>query len=155
MSEAFALTVTVVDIVWPLLGELMLTVGGVVSGGGALATVTVTGAEVVRLPAASRATAVIVCWPLLVVVGSKGIEYGAVVSSAPPLTPSSWNCTPTTPTLSEAFALTVTVVDIVWPFAGELMLTVGGVVSAAAGVVALAGLDCAERLPAASKAATA
>src|SRR5207247_1825176 len=128
-SEAFALTVTVVDIVWPFAGEVMLTVGGVVSGVGALATVTVTGAEVVRLPAASRATAVIVCWPLLVVVGSKGIEYGAVVSSAPPLTPSSWNCTPTTPTLSEAFALTGSVVDTVELLSGEVMLYVARVVA--------------------------
>ena len=32
---------------------------------GSLATVTVTGADVVRLPAASRATAVSVCEPLL------------------------------------------------------------------------------------------
>src|SRR5207247_2662849 len=119
LSEAFALTVTVVDIVWPFAGELMLTVGGVVSGGGALATVTVTGAEVLLLPAASRATAVIVCCPLLVVVGSKRIEYGAAVSSPPRLAPSSLNCTPTTPTLSEAFALNVTIVDIVWLFAVE------------------------------------
>src|SRR5882672_5472623 len=83
--------------------------GGGGGGGALLATVTVTGAEVVRLPAASRATAVMVCTPSLVLVVSKGIEYGAVVSSGPPLTPSSWNCTPTTPTLSAASAVTVTV----------------------------------------------
>ena len=33
--------------------------------------------------------------------------YGAVVSSEPRLAPSSWNCTPATPTLSEALAETV------------------------------------------------
>ena len=54
-------------------------------------TVIVTGAEVVRLPAASRATAVRVCEPLLAEVVFQEIEYGAVVSSPPPLTPSSWN----------------------------------------------------------------
>src|SRR6266516_5381982 len=131
----------------------MLTAGGVVSGGGALDTVTVTGADVVRLPAASRAIAVIVCGPLLVVVVSKGIEYGAVVSSAPPLTPSSWNCTPTTPTLSEAVALTVTVAEIVWPLRGDVMLTVGGVVSGggALDTVTVTGADVV-RLPAASRA---
>ena len=69
--------------------------------------------------------------------------------------PSPKNCTPTTPTLSEALAVTFTVADSVWPLLGEVTLTVGGVVSGAAWVVALAGLDRAERLPAASKAATA
>ena len=77
------------------------------------------------------------------------------MSSAPKLAPSILNCTPATPTLSEAVALSVTVADTVAPFKGELMFTAGGVVSGAAGVVALAGLDCAERLPAGSKAATA
>src|SRR6267143_6671493 len=112
-----------------------LTVGAV------LDTVTVTSAEVVRLPAASRATAVRVCEPLFVVVVSQEIEYGAFVTSAPRLVPvSSWNCTPATPTLSEALAVTVTVANTVWPLLGEVMFTVGGVVSVAAGVVALAGL---------------
>src|SRR5882762_8460332 len=126
-----------------------LTVGAV------LETVTVTCAELARLPAASRATAVRVCEPLAAPVVSQETEYGALVTSAPRLVPvSSTNCTPATPTLSEALALTGTVADTVWPLLGEVMLTVGGVVSGAAGVVALAGLDCAERLPAASKAAT-
>src|SRR5207248_461884 len=64
LSEAFAVTGIVPETVAPLAGELMLTVGGVVSGGGPFETLTVTGAEVVRLPAASRATAVKVCEPL-------------------------------------------------------------------------------------------
>src|SRR6266516_207980 len=130
--------------------------GGGGGGGALLATVTVTGAEVARLPAASRATAVRVCEPLLVVVVSKAIEYGAVVSSTPLLTPSSWSCTPATPTLSEALAVTVTVPDIVAPFAGEVMLTVGGVVSGGGGggplaTVTVTGAEVA-RLPAASRA---
>src|SRR6266516_3901142 len=107
----------------------MLTVGGVVSGGGALDTVTVTGAEVVRLPAASRATALIVCEPLLAVAVFQETEYGALVSSAPKFAPSILNCTPATPTLSEALAVTVTVADTVCPLLGEVMLTAGGVVS--------------------------
>src|SRR5256885_3254602 len=49
----------------PLVGVKLETVGGVVL----LNTVTVTGAEVVRLPAASRAAAVSVCEPLLAAVG--------------------------------------------------------------------------------------
>ena len=98
-----------------------------------LATVTVTVVDSVWLPAASRATAVMVCEPSLTEAVSQGIEYGALVSSAPKLTLSILNCTPTTPTLSEALALNVTVPDIVAPFAGDVMLTVGGVVSAGGG----------------------
>ena len=64
MSEAVADTVIVPEAVEPFAGLVMETVGGVVSAGGgagALLTVTVTGAEVVRFPAASRAMAVSVC----------------------------------------------------------------------------------------------
>src|SRR5439155_461437 len=93
LSAALAVIVTVAGTVWPFAGELMLTVGGVVSGGGALATVTVTGAEVVALPAALRASAVRVCEPLAAPVVFQEIEYGAVVSSAPKLAPSILNCT--------------------------------------------------------------
>src|SRR5687767_5113814 len=103
---------------------LMLTVGGVVS----LATVTVTGAEVVRLPAASRATAVRVCEPLLAVVVFQVDEYGAAVTSVPAM-PSRKNCTPTTAVSSAALAVTVIVPDTVSPDAGELMLTVGAAAS--------------------------
>src|SRR5436190_653872 len=131
-------------------------VAGGGGGGALLFTVTVTGAEGVLLPAASRAIAVILCGPSLTVAVFHETEYGAVVTSTLPLTPlSSRNCTPATPTLSEALAVTVTVADTVWPLRGGPVLTEGGVVSGAAGVVALAGPDCAERLPAASKAATA
>ena len=52
--------------------------------------------------------------------------------------------------MSEALAVTLVVPPTVAPETGEVMLTVGGVVSGGAGVVALAELDCAERLPAAS-----
>ena len=43
--------------------------------------------------------------------------------------PSTRNCTPATATLSEAEALTVIVPETVAPDAGDVMLTVGGVVS--------------------------
>src|SRR5437773_1743133 len=119
--------------------------GGVVS---AFDPVTLTGDEVVRFPAASLATAVRVCEPLPTVVVFQDTEYGDAVSSAPRLAPSTRNCTPATPTLSEAEALTVTVPDTVAPDAGALMLTAGGVVSAF-DTVMLTG-DEVVRFPAAS-----
>ena len=53
------------------------------------------------------------------------------MSKLPRFAPSSRNCTLATPTLSEAFAVTVIVPLTVAPFAGEEIDTVGGVVSAA------------------------
>ena len=53
-----------------------------------------------------------------------------MVSSAPSsVAPSTLNCTPATPTLSEAVAVRVTVPDTVAPLAGAVRLTVGAVVS--------------------------
>ncbi|OLC50432.1 MAG: hypothetical protein AUH43_04990 [Acidobacteria bacterium 13_1_40CM_65_14] len=98
-----------------------------------LLTVTVTGVDVVVLPAASRATAVNEWLPFDVVVVSHANEYGLVVSSAPRLAPSNVNCTPATPRLSDAFADTVTLVETVAPLAGAVIDTVGGVVSAGIG----------------------
>src|SRR5205823_9326691 len=111
-------------------GAVVGAVRGVVCGGGALETVTVTEAEVAVLPAASRATAIRV-WvlPLAAVVVSHVREYGAAVSSVPRLAPSSLNWTPATPTLSEALAVTLVVPETGAPLAGAVMLTVGGVVS--------------------------
>ena len=54
-------------------GDVILTVGGVVSGE-VLETVTVTPLEMVVLPAASRACAVSVCEPLLTAVVSQEME---------------------------------------------------------------------------------
>ena len=68
LSEALAVTVNVPETVAPAAGEVMPTVGGVVSGAGPLDTVMVTGAEVRTLPAASRATAVKVYDPFGTVV---------------------------------------------------------------------------------------
>ena len=67
LSEALAFTGTLPRTVAPSAGELTLTVGGVVSGTG-LATVTLTGVEVVELVAASRAIARRTWGPLAVVV---------------------------------------------------------------------------------------
>ena len=53
------------------------------------------------------------------------------MASAPRLTPSTLNCTPATPTLSEAAAPRFTVPDTVAPAAGAVRLTVGAVVSLA------------------------
>src|SRR3989442_14686171 len=106
-------------------GAVREPVGGVVP----LLTVTVTPAEVVDFPAASRATAVSVWLPFVAVVVVQETEYGAVVASAPTFAPSSLNCTPTTPTLSVAVAVTVTAPDTVAPRVGAVRATVGGVVS--------------------------
>src|SRR5439155_27233591 len=89
-------TTTVPETVAPGVGEAMATVGGLLS------TVTLTAAAVAVFPALSRATAVRVCAPSHAVVVSHETAYGAAVTSAPRFAPSSWNCTPTTPTLSVA-----------------------------------------------------
>src|SRR5205809_3067097 len=118
--------------------------------GDALSTVTLTAAVVAVLPAASRATAIRLWEPPATSVVFHEREYGTVVSSAPRLTPSSLNCTPTTPTLSVALAETVTVPATVEPAAGAVMDTVGGMVSGAARVVNVKSLETA-RLPTASR----
>ena len=102
---------------------MIATAGGVRSG---LLTVTVTGLAVAVLPAASRATAVRVWAPLATVVVSHANEYGALVRSAPRFPPSSWNWTPTTPTLSAAVADVVTVPVTVVPEIGAVIDAVGG-----------------------------
>src|SRR3989344_4333127 len=88
-------------------------------------TVTLLPAVEAVLPAASFATALMVCAPLVAVVEFHAREYGAVVSFAP----STLNCTPVTPTLSEAFAERVTVLETVELAAGAVRETVGKVVS--------------------------
>ena len=85
--------------------------------------------ELAVLPAASRANAVMLCAPFGTLPDGQLAEYGAVVSSALRLPPSILNCTPTTPTLSEAFAARVTEPDTVAPAAGLVSPTVGAVVS--------------------------
>src|SRR5437016_5603598 len=107
----------------PVAGAVSETVGGVVS------LVTLTAGEVVALPAASRATAVRVWAPAAAVAVFHETEWGATVSSAPRLAPSSLNCTPTTPTLSVALAETVIVPATEAPAVGAVSETVGGALS--------------------------
>src|SRR5206468_1123308 len=133
LSVALAETVTEPDTVDPLIGAVIDTVGGVRS----LATVTLTAAAVAVLPAASRATALRECAPLVVVLVFHEMVYGAVVISAPRLAPSSLNCTPATPTLSVALAETVTVPVTVAPLDGAVRETVGGVVSGGGAPIAV------------------
>src|SRR5213592_4740843 len=123
LSVALAETVTMPATEAPGLGEEIEMVGA------ALSTVTLTAAAVVVLPAASRATAVRVCAPLVAPVVFQEMEYGTANTSVPRLAPSRWNCTPTTPTLSVAVAATETVAATVAPAAGAVSDTVGGVVS--------------------------
>src|SRR5438067_2417831 len=104
--------------------------GGVTS----LPIVTLTPALVVRLPAASRATAESVWLPLAAVVVFHGVEYGAAITSAPRFAPSSLNCTPTTATLSVAAATTETVPDTLAFGIGAVIETAGAVPSSVAKV---------------------
>ena len=125
-------------------------------GGAVLETVTVVPADVAELPAASRARASVVCEPFVAVAGrSHAIEYGAVVSSAPRLAPSSRNWTPATPTLSLALAVTDHRAAHLALAAGAVIATVGGVVSRAAVVVAVTVGRRRRQVPAASSARTA
>ena len=96
-----------------------------------LATVTVTDAVCEVSPAVSRTRAVSVCPPLAAVAVFQLTVYGELVSSASRSTPSSWNRTPATATLSVAVAVTCTVPDTVAPVRGDEIAPEGGVVSGA------------------------
>src|SRR5437867_1051927 len=128
LSVAVAVIFTFPDTVAPFAGAVIDTEGAVVSR--LFATVTVATAEVVRLPAASRAVAERVWLPFATVAVFHETEYGEAVSSAPSPTPSSKNCTPTTPMSSDAFAETVIEPETVAPDIGDEIATVGGVMSA-------------------------
>ena len=60
-----------------------------------------------------------------------------MLSSLPRLAPSSWNCTPATPTLSVALADTGTIAETVAPLTGEVIDTAGGIPSDVGGPPAL------------------
>src|SRR5438046_7539464 len=98
-------------------------------GGAALDTVAATAAALAVFPAPSRAIAVTVCDPSDTVAVFQVTAYGTVVSSAATGDPSTKNCTPTTAVLSEASALTITVPLTDAPLVGDVMVTVGAVVS--------------------------
>src|SRR5262249_44897875 len=81
------------------------------------------------------------------------VVHGELVSSAPRFAPSSLNWTPTTPTLSDAFAVTEITPETVAPASGELTETVGGLLSHA--TVAAESVAWVDLLPAPSTASTA
>lgn len=115
----------------------------VVGGVTGLVRVMLTGVDVERFPAMSLATASIWYVPVGREEASQVMEYGGVVSSLPRLALFSLNWTPWIPDVvwpgivgSEAEAETV--IDeglMVPPVPGEVMETVGGVVSGVEGVV--------------------
>src|SRR5436853_93929 len=111
-----------VETMAPVAGAVTLTAGGAVS------TVTLTAAEVVVWPAVPRAIAVKALLHVLAVAGFHAIEYGAAVSSAARLAPSRRNCTPATPTLSDALAVTVVTAETMAPVAGAVTVIAGGAV---------------------------
>ena len=115
--------VTVLLTVALLLGEVIETVGGVVSE---LLTVTFTPALVAVVPEVLFATAVSVWLPFEADVVFHEKLYGDVVSAEPTFAPSSCSCTLAMPSLSEAVALTVIVAFTVALLDGELIDTVGG-----------------------------
>ena len=70
------------------------------------------------------------------------------MTSAPSVAPSTLNCTPDTPTLSLALAVTYVVPDTVAPEAGDVIETVGGVVSGGGGGGGAAGaIDTLSNVP--------
>ena len=83
------------------------------------------------LPAVSVAMAVNIWEPFVVRVVSKLILYGEVESEDLRLLPSNLNWTPVMPVLSVALAVIVIVPETVAPFVGEVIETVGGMMSPA------------------------
>ena len=122
VSAASADTATVPETVADAAGAVIEMVGG------ALSTLTVTGADSVALPAASVAWAVSTCAPDNPVV-FQDAEYGKVVSGAPSATPLTRNCTPVTPVSSLAVARIETLPRTQLPATGAVTPTVGAVVS--------------------------
>src|SRR6266850_364827 len=100
--------------------------------GEGVATVTEMRVLVVMLPLKSLATAARLCVPRLAVEESHCTVYGELCTSLPRFTPSNRNCTPATPTLSEAAADTPVIPTTVAPSNGEVIETAGGVVSGGA-----------------------
>src|SRR5258705_7047138 len=96
------------------------------NGGVLSEIVTVTAVEAAEtLPAASRATAPIVCGPVAVVAVSQELTQGAAVSSGPSGAPSSVYCTLVTPTLSATSTESETVPVTTSPSAGATIKTAG------------------------------
>src|SRR5688572_1970168 len=108
------------------------------AGGAAFATVTVTGADVLLLPVASRAIAVSVCCPSATSDVFQLTPKGEIVSGDPSGPPSTKKVTAATPVSSEALALTGTVPDTVAPPVGDVIVTAGALVSGGASMMSKA-----------------
>ena len=106
-----------------------------------MATVTLTGAVVDVLAAASQAFAASVCAPLSTRLLSHVYVYGGYVTAAPRGLPSSRNCTPDTPTLSPAAAATSATPDTLAPAAGAVRLTVGACASGVLTILTMLATD--------------
>ena len=111
-------------------------------------TVTVTGRSSCCPPGRARLRSAYLCRRATWCSGETA--HGDVVSSAPMFVAPCLNCTPATPMLSDALALTWTAPETEAPSAGAVSVTFGGVVSATAVVVNVEFAEVA-RLPAASR----
>jgi hypothetical protein len=136
LQVAFASVLTIRSVLVVPTGSVPTGTTREITGGtvlAALLTTTSTAADVVVRPAASRAVAVIAYESSITEVEFQIIEYGAVASSLPILFPFNLNWTPATPTLSLAVAVMLTLdPETIAPSAGDVMETVGGVVSTTA-----------------------
>src|SRR6185503_16181652 len=108
----------------PSIGESMVIDGGPF----AAAMLTPTAADIPTFPTASRACACSECGPAANAAVFQLMPYGAVVSE-PMDVPSTRNVTEATPTLSDAFAVIVTLPLTCAPAIGDEMTADGGVVS--------------------------
>jgi hypothetical protein len=127
LSPALPATLTVPETDEPEDGEVMATVGAVVSAT-VLLTLTVTDLLTV-LPAASAARAVRVCAPFETVAEFHPSDHDVVPEAALHAPPSTDTDTDTTPTLSELEPATLTWPATVADAAGDEMESVGAVVS--------------------------
>ena len=125
MSDALAESVVVLVSVEPAVGDVREMVGRVVSR---LLTVTVTVGADVLFPAVSYAIALSTKLPLILLSVFHTTEYGAVVSDTISVVPT-YISTFATPTLSEALAKIVTLPLSVEPAVGDVIDTVGAVMS--------------------------
>ncbi len=108
------------------------------AGGRVYFFTTATPAELVALPAASKALQTSVWVPTLALRGFQDVVKGAA-ELVPVRTPSTYSSTRVTPTLSAAFTVTDRLRLTVAPAVGEVMDTVGGVVSATGSLKLLIG----------------
>src|SRR5687768_15740619 len=107
-------------------------------GGAELATVTVTGADVLVLPAVSRAVAVRVCDPSAKPDVVQLTLNGETVSGDPSCVPSTKKVTAATPVSSETLVVMGTVPDTDDPPLGDVIVTAGALASGGASMMSKA-----------------